>query len=48
MAKRRKKLVIKHRAVGEQKGRLRGRLKNSASNKGSWKAGKGARGRKKR
>jgi hypothetical protein len=40
MAKRRKKLVIKHRAVGMEKGRLKGRLKNTASNKGSWKTGR--------
>ena len=45
MAKR-KRLVIKHAAHGAEKGRLKGRLKNSKANKGAWRAGKGARGRK--
>jgi hypothetical protein len=41
MAKRKgSKLKIKIRAVGWQKGRLKGRLNNKRANKGAWKSGK--------
>jgi len=35
-----RKLVIKTRAVGWQKGRMKGALNNKRHNKGSWKSHK--------